>query len=88
MQAFAGGVVCMTLCHALRVWLPQSADECCGHDTCDWASEIQAGLDCILRNVFVLLDAAKGGFLKCTQCDALLEKGDCAIVVVSWIFQA
>ncbi|KAJ4853805.1 hypothetical protein [Xylella fastidiosa] len=61
MQAFAGGVVCMTLCHALRVWLQQSADECFGHDTYDWASEIQAGLDCILRNVFVLLDAAKGG---------------------------
>lgn len=88
MQAFAGGVVCMTLCHALRVWLQQSADECFGHDTYDWASEIQAGLDCILRNVFVLLDAAKGAFLKCTQCGALLEKGDCAIVVVSWIFQA
>lgn len=42
----------------------------------------------MLRNVFVLLDAAKGGFLKYTQCDAFLEKGDCAIVVVSWIFQA
>lgn len=76
-------------CWGLRVVaaVMRSFGQCINVFKCG-SSEIQAGLDCILRNVFVLLDVAKGVFLKCTQCGALLEKGDCAIVVVSWIFQA
>ncbi len=49
-------------CWGLRVVaaVMRSFGQCINVFKCG-SSEIQAGLDCMLRNVFVLLDVAKGG---------------------------